>query len=143
MSNKSSRHRGKALRAKARAKKKAQPRALWRRKPPTDSQLSTLRRMGLDIEPGATRGEVADLIRANTKYPRQPGHRRGRGRAERPTTATAQKNRGRANPAVKWRFGIGQSALEEQAEIRAAQADGLGEAYMQLQQRVLGPSKAA
>ena len=142
MSRKSSRCRGKALRAKARARRKAQPRALWRTKGPTDLQLSTLRSMGLGVEPGATRGEVADLIRANVKHPRQPGHRRGRGRAERPTAA-AQKNRAATNPAAKWRFGVGQSAREEQAEIRAAQADGLGDVYMQLQQRAVGWPKAA
>jgi len=144
VSNKSSRRRGKALRAKARARKKAQPSALWRTKAPTDLQLSALRSMDLSAEPGATRGEVADLIRANAKHPRQPGRRGGRGRAERPTGAAAQKNRAATtNPATKWRFGIGQSGHEEQAEIRAAQEDGLGEAYMQLQRRVLGPSKAA
>ena len=40
----------------------ADPRAAWRRKPMTDAQAQTLRRLGVPVPDDATKGQASDLI---------------------------------------------------------------------------------
>lgn len=143
MSRKNSRERSRAHHAKRRSRRKASyDNVAWRSKPPTQSQITKLRRMGLPMMPNATRGQVGDAIRNADPFPKQP---RAQRKAPAKSTAATKppKNVVDLNPAAKWRFGIGQSAQEELAEFKKAKADGLENLYIELQRRTLSAAKAA
>lgn len=80
-----------------------------------------------------TRGDADDRIARRTKRARK----KEKSRARRVRRASSSE-RDSDNPAVNWRFGLNQSADEEEAEIRRAMGDGLGEIYLSLQRVVLG-----
>lgn len=116
--------------------------ASWRAKRPTEHQARVLRLIeqetGQQFLPSITRGEASDVIsvRFKEKPEADRAHRRSRARRRsrrhRPA-ATEGGGAARDSDPHGWRFGVGQSAEEEQAEIRRAMKSGLTEQYMALQ----------